>query len=196
MQLPERTQTGSWTAPEQPMETGEVLYFRYQAYRRRQAAKLLHVMPREAVRELYGRARSWAKEERVHDTRDPMASLQKYAETLLPLPPFEVWLADRDAFPMGHLEDYSEGPYAPPVGRPGRVDIRHFDHQGRSWTAALNVFREGDVWRGFLEFSEQQEAPTYKTANIFREDCPRATRLRFHDFEDDELSAFLVSILP
>lgn len=195
MHLSQRVRAGSWTAPERPVETTEVLYFRYHAYRRRQAAELLRIMPREAVRDLYGRARDWARDQGLHDGRDPMASLQKFAEHLLPLPPFEVWLEDRGTHPLAHIEENSDGPYAPPVGRPGRVETRVFRHGGRRWDSSLLVFREGEAWKGFLEFQEREGGPTYKTATIFREDSAAEVRLRFCDFSDDALSAFLLSAL-
>ena len=195
MQASERMQSGSWTAPERLVETTEVLYFRYQAYRRRQAAKLLHVMPREAVRELYGQARDWARQRGLHDGRDPMATIQRFAMEILPLPPFDVWLEDRRRHPISHLEEYSDDPHAPPVGRPGRIDTRAFRHGGRAWKVSLHVFREREAWRGFLEFEEKAGGPGYKTANIFREDSATQVRRRFEDFDDGTLSAFLLSVV-
>ena len=195
MQAGEQIQQGSWTAPERLRESREVLYLRYQAYRRRQAAKLLHVMPREAVRELFAVAREWAREQGLHDGRDPMATLHRYALEILPLPPFEVWLQDRSLNPLAHLEEYSYDPHAPEVGRPGRLESRTFRHQSRSWRAALFVFREGDAWRGFVEFDEGRGAPSYKTANIFREESAGAVKARFHEFDEASLCSFLVSAL-
>ena len=196
MITPQTTQTRSWTPPEQPVETREVLYLRYHAYRRRQAAQLLHVIPREAVRDLYARAREWAKERGLHDGRDPMASLKKFAEELLPLPTFEVWLADRERFPLCHLEDYTESAHAPRVSRPGKVEEREIGRDGRRWIGSLNVFREGDVWRGFIRFRERGKTQRYHTANIFREDSATEIRRRFREFDREALGAFLLSVLP
>ena len=118
----EQAWTQSWKAPrDHPAETTEVLYLKYHGYRRRQAARLLHVMPREAVRELYGEAREWAQARGLHDIQDPMATLVRFAEHLLPLPPFEVWLADREQYPLCHIEDSNEGPHAASMGAAGTV---------------------------------------------------------------------------
>ncbi|MDH3223639.1 MAG: hypothetical protein OEO23_07975 [Gemmatimonadota bacterium] len=196
MQAGEQIHRSSWTAPEQLDESTEVLYLRYHAYRHRQAAKLLHVMPREAVRELYAEARSWARGRDLHDGRDPMATLHRYTLEILPLPPFDVWLQDRRHHPVAHLEEYSDDPHAPPVGRPGRIQSRKFLHQGREWLAALFVFREDDAWRGFVEFEEAAGGPGYKTANIFREEAAGSVEKRFLEFDEKALTAFLLSALP
>ena len=75
----------------------------------------MRLIPRGAVRGLYGEARRWALEQGVHDSRDPMATLTRFAEHLLPLPPFEVWLADRATHPIRHIEDSSQmSPVSPP----------------------------------------------------------------------------------
>ena len=125
----------SWKAPkDSPAETPEVLYLRYHGYRRRQATRLLHVMPREAVRDLYGQAREWAKGRGLHDGQDPMATLVRFAEHLLPLPPFEVWLADREQYPLCHIEDSNEGPHGP--------------HDGAAGSAGGPAVR---VWRAVME---------------------------------------------
>jgi hypothetical protein len=55
---------------------------------------LLSVLPREAVRSLYGQAREWAGQRGEHESKDPMASLRRYCSEILPLPPFHVWAAD------------------------------------------------------------------------------------------------------
>lgn len=195
--MAEQATTHSWRAPkDHPAETPEVLYFRYHGYRRRQATRLLHIMPREAVRDLYARARDWARERGLHDGQDPMATLVRFAEHLLPLPPFEVWLADREQYPLCHIEDSSDSPHAATIGPPGRLDDRRFDYAGRSWTVSLHVFRDGAVWRGFLRFRELGLKRRYHTANIFLEETAREVQRRFREFDRATLGAFLRSVLP
>ena len=193
----EQARMQSWQIPkDHPAETTEVLYLRYHGYRRRQSARLLHVMPRDAVRDLYARAREWAQGRGLHDSQDPMATLVRFAEHLLPLPPFEVWLADREQHPLHHIEDANEGPHAPSVGLPGRLEDRRFDYAGRSWIVSLHVFRDGSVWRGFLRFRQRGGTRRYHTANIFLEETAKEVRRRFREFDRATLGAFLRSVLP
>ena len=179
-----------------PLETPEILWVRYRSYRRRQVTKLLHLVPRESIRELYGRARVWANERGIHDTQDPMASLASFAEHLLPLPPFEVWMADRARYPLSHIEDGAEDPRAVSMAHPRRLEDRRFDYGGRKWVASLNVFRDGAAWRGFLRFHEAGRTRRYHTANIFLEETARNVRERFREFDRGTLGAFLRSVLP
>lgn len=179
-----------------PLETPEVLYLRYQCYRRRQVTRLLHLVPRDAIRELYGQARAWASERGLHDARDPMATLSAFAEHLLPLPSFEVWQEDRARHPLSHIEDGGEDPRSDEMVLPRRLEDRRFHYGGRSWTASLNVFRDGAMWRGFLRFREVGRGRRYHTANIFLEETARKVRQRFREFDRGTLGAFLRSVLP
>ena len=178
------------------METPEVLHLRYQWYRRRQIARLLHLVPRDAIRDLYGEARAWASERGIHDSRDPMATLRAFAEHLLPLPPFEVWQEDRRRHPLSHIEDGGEDPRSEATILPRRLEDRRFRYGDRSWVASLNVFRDGAMWRGFLRFREVGRARRYHTANIFLEETARTVRERFREFDRGTLGAFLRSVLP
>ena len=197
MQMREQTRKREPSAPrDAPAETPEVLFFRYHAYRRRQAARLLYVMPREAVRELYGKAREWAKERGLHDTRDPMATLIRFAEHILPLPPLEVWLADRQRNPLHHMEDVGEGPHTAIAARPSKLEDRRFEYGGRQWIASLNVFLDGGMWRGFLRFREPGRTRWHHTANIFLEETATEVRERFREFDGATLGAFLRSVIP
>ena len=67
---------------------------RYEEYCRQQVFLLLEIVPREAVRPLYRRARTWAIERGIHESKDPMSTLRLFCREVLPLPPFEVWLMD------------------------------------------------------------------------------------------------------
>lgn len=187
----------AWAAPhDSPAETPEVLYFRYLAYRRRHADRLVRLIPREAVRELYGKARNWALEEGVHDSRDPMATLTRFAEHLLPLPPFEVWLVDRASHPIRHIEDSSETSPVSPPAEPAKIEERRFDYEGRTWVASLHVFAVGTRWRGFLRFRQSGHSRRYHTAHIFLEKTAREVRRSFRGFDGAALGAFLRSVLP
>ena len=179
-----------------PLETTELLRQRYRHYRRRQIARLFHLMPREAVRELYVEARRWATDCGVHDTRDPMATLAAFSDRLLPLPPFKLWLRDRSEHPLAHLEDEGENPGSDPTTHPRQLEDRAFGHEGRSWIAGLHVFRDGPVWRGFIRFRETGHTRQYHTTDIFGEETARLVRERFRDFDEATLGAFLRSVLP
>ena len=179
-----------------PAETPEVLYFRYLAYRRRHADRLVRLIPREAVRAMYGKARDWALEQGRHDSRDPMATLVRFAEHLLPLPPFEVWLSDRASHPIRHIEDSNPASPVSAPSRPAKVEERRFDHEGRTWVASLHVFSTGTRWRGFLRFRESGRTRRYHTAHIFLEDTAREVRRSFRGFDGGALGAFLRSVLP
>lgn len=179
-----------------PAETPEVLYFRYYAYRRRHADRLLRLVPREAVRDLYGKARVWAKARGLHDTRDPMATLTRFAEHLLPLPTFEIWLADRQRHPLRHIEDCGRSAHGPAPVRPAKVEERSFDFCGTTWIASLHVFVDGRRWRGFLRFREDGQTRRYHTAHIFLEETAREVRRSFREFDGAALGAFLRSVLP
>ena len=179
-----------------PSPTGEVedLRRRYSAYRRRHATRLMQLMPREAVRPLYRRARSGTE-----DGKDPLEVLLRYCETLLPLPPFEVWYQDLVSSPEAHLEDLDESPDAPTSSSPSTVEVRSIVYRGRPWLARQKSYREGGVWRGYIAFADEGDegvGRTHRTAPVFRESDPVALRERFLSFEPVALEAFLRSALP
>lgn len=183
--------------------TLELLRARYRAYCAQQAAALPGLLPREGVRELYRRARAGVG----GPVEDPLALLVAYCRTILPLPPFEVWLED-------YLRDRSAYAEAlESVGAPGRdapvtVELRRLEYEGRGWFAGLSLFRESSGWRGFIAFHPEEPASDgpppdrvparslARTGDIFRGDSSDAVRDRFRSFTPDTLQAFLRSALP
>lgn len=171
----------------------------YEAYCRRQAQRLLALLPREAIRPLYRQARQALVETAAGslDGEDPMAVLRAYCRTLLPLPPLEVWQADVAANPTAHLHDAATDELPPESLATARaVEARLLMVDGQRWTATLDVHRDGDVWRGHIAFRHGHGPQAFRTAEIFREDEPETLRDRFVEFDDDTLRAFLRSVRP
>jgi hypothetical protein len=166
----------------------------YAEYRKRQARGLVRMLPREAVRPLYRRARRAGYAD--GRTTDPLAALVDYCETLLPLPPFERWCEDRAASPAAHLQDLDDSAAAPTAAAPTTVEARAFEVDGTPWVAYLRSFRDGAAWRGYIAFEERVSQRVHRTALIFRESDPADLRVRFLDFEPVALAAFLRSALP
>jgi hypothetical protein len=182
------------TAHHAAQSVREELLLQYRAYRKRQARGLVGLLPKEAVRPLYRRALRAGHGEK--QATDPLATLVEYCETLLPLPPFERWCEDRAASPSAYLRDLDDSAAAPTAEAPTTVETRGFDVGGTSWIAHLRSFRDGDAWRGYIAFEEQESRSVHRTALIFRESDPADLRERFLDFETVALSAFLRSALP
>jgi hypothetical protein len=165
----------------------------YREYRRRQAAELLSFVPREAVRPLYRRAKDEAG---GSESGDSLGLLTMFCERLLPLPPFDVWLIDRQAHPAAYLDEEERGP------RPGQahdhvtVEVRVLERDGDLWDAELDVRSEGDVCRGHITFRSAGRPEAHSTGEIFREATAEAVRDRFLEFDDQTLRAFLRSVLP
>jgi hypothetical protein len=122
-------------------------------------------------------------------------TLVAYCETLLPLPPFDRWCADRAAAPAAHLHDLDDSASAPTAEAPATVEVRPFDFQGAPWTAHLRSFRDGTAWRGYIAFEERESRRVHRTALIFRESDPADVRERFLEFDSASLGAFLRSAL-
>jgi hypothetical protein len=174
----------------------EELVRQYEGYRVRQARALMSLMPRDAVRPLYRRARDASSPDGVID--DPMSLLVDFCEGLLPLPPFEVWLEDLRRNPGAHWQDLDGSADAPTATAPATIVTRRFRPAGRPWRAHLRGFRDGDAWRGFIAF-ESADRPgqdVHRTALIFREATVEELRDRFRAFESASLEAFLRSALP
>ena len=176
---------------------GEGLRRLYGEYRRREASELLALMPREAVRPLYRLARDRRSDGGGSSPVDPLALLVDFVETsLLPLPSFDVWLADFQAHRGAHLQSLDTDPRAADPGSPVTVEVRSFRKGDREFHAGLCIFRRDTVWWGFLAFSGSDGAPLARTADIFREEEPEAIRERFRGFGTDAFQAFLRSSLP
>jgi hypothetical protein len=125
-----------------------------------------------------------------------MEVLLAYLERLLPLPPLEVWLADRARSPEAHLHDIGDSAEAPAADAPVTVESRDVSLAGRPWAAHLRSFREGGAWRGFIAFEDRLSSEVHRTALIFRESDAVDVRERFLSFEPRTLEAFLRSALP
>lgn len=182
-------------SPLRPSAGSGELEARYRAYCRAQAAALLPLLPREAIRPLHRAALAWASESgRPHDPREPMETLVAYCRRLLPLPPFAEWLEDVRQNPVAHARAASA------VGGPGSaapspvtLAARTVEWNGDAWDAGLRVFRDGDVWRGYIAFRGPSPGDRARTADVFREDAPRGVRKRFLELAPATLRAFLRS---
>ncbi|MFP3947551.1 MAG: hypothetical protein ACLFWG_02375 [Longimicrobiales bacterium] len=170
----------------------------YDSYARRQAQGLLDLIPREGLRPLYGRAREWALERGLHDEKDPLATLLRFCEELLPLPPFDLWLKDVARHAEEHLADLRRTP----EGRAGDRESVPVESRtitggdGVEWRAILSLYRAYGVWKGLIRFNRDDDARDLSTAAIFREDDPGEIRTRFRSFDEPALLAFLRSVQP
>ncbi|MDX1648195.1 MAG: hypothetical protein R3304_13700 [Longimicrobiales bacterium] len=175
--------------------SADELRAQYLAYRRRQSRALLGLLPEGAIRPLYRRALEGGGTSATD--HDPMERLLAYCEALLPLPPFDVWRADREASPRAHWSDVEDSADVPSPSRPATLELRSFRRGPRRWTARLRGFRDQDVWRGFIAFQgNEADGAVHRTAVIFREATAAELRDRFNGFESASLEAFLRSALP
>lgn len=125
-----------------------------------------------------------------------MATLHRFCCDLLPLPPFEVWSTDYEAFRLAHRKDSAAFPQAGEPSEPVTVELRAVNYDGGDWHASLDVFRDGDYWRGYVRFRRDPGEPQVRTADIFCEEELPDLRDRFRSFTWDTLVAFLRSALP
>ena len=174
--------------------THQELEAQYDAYRRRQARRLIRLLPREAIRPLYRRA--LAQTERLPDSLDPLGVLVEFCESVLPLPPFAIWREDLLAHPVAHLHELDDSADAPTAETPSTVATRMFSSRGSDWIASLRSFRDEVTWRGYIAFEDQEHDTVQHTAVIFRESDPAELRDRFFSFDEAALEAFLRSALP
>ena len=68
--------------------------------------------------------------------------------------------------------------------------------EGETWTAALSLFRDGVVWRGFIGFRQAPSDAGVRTAHIFCEEDPKDIREGFMNLTFHTLQALLRSALP
>lgn len=189
-QRPDRGEVGAELVEPSATE----LRARYDAYRMRQARRLVAMMPREAIRPLYRRALRGGGVTALE--KDPMTRLVEFCETILPLPPFDVWLEDLRRNPGAHLGDLEDAADAPTAVAPATLESRSMRRSGDRWVARLRGFRDRDAWRGFIAFEDRDTGVVHKTALIFREPDPGSLRERFLSFESATLEAFLRSSRP
>lgn len=172
---------------------------RYAAYRRRQAVRLVQMLPKDAIRPLYRRARDEARRaDALPDGGevDPLALLSAYCESLLPLPTYDVWLSDLRRHPDGHFADLEESADGPTPEAPSTLGVRPLVVRGRPWLAHLRSFRDSGLWRGYISFEEGGSGRVHRTAAVFCEAGAGELRERFFSFEEAALEAFLRSSLP
>ena len=173
-----------------------VLEMRYEGYCQRQVSRLLELIPREAVRPLYRRARTWAMEQGVHESKDPMSTLRAFCRELLPLPPFEVWRSDYENNRLAHRSAGVErSPVAEPM-EPVEIEVRRIEHEAEPWQGTLEVYRGDDRWRGVIRFQLDGEEGQFRTGEIFCEDDLQDLRDRFSSFTALAMISFLRSTLP
>ena len=174
-----------------------VAELRYRAYRQRQARALVSLIPPEVIRPLYASAREWALTRGGDVGKDPLATFLLFLETMLPLPPLEIWLEDRARNLSEHLREEVQGVETrDSKSFPMRVDSRPVDLGGERWRATLHLFRREEAWRGYIQFNQGDDRDGVRTADIFREENPEDVRERFLDCRPETLQAFLRSVLP
>ena len=167
---------------------------RYRAYRTRQAQALLSLLPNDAVRPLYARARSWAGEVGIEVGKDPLATLLLFLQEVIPLPSFDLWLKDRSENLEAHLEEeFTSAPAHRRPSPPVMVESRAVRLGDTPWRASLGVIRHdrGSLWIG----GKKIEGPSVRTADIFREENPEEIRSRFLSLNAHTLLAFLRSLI-
>jgi len=153
---------------------------RYQEYRRRQAKGLVSILPKEAIRPLYARAREWGRETGREVEKDPLATFLRFLQEVIPLPPRSVWEADRARNLADHVkEEFDSPPAQHRASPPVTVESRGMEMDGRRWRATLNLFRRDEAWRGFIVFNPIGEPEAARTTDIFREEDPDEIRNRF-----------------
>jgi hypothetical protein len=179
-----------------PTPASDELDARYRAYRRRQAARLLQLMPREAVRPLYRRALAARPDAEGPFQGDSLALLTDFCEGLLPLPTREAWARDLEAHPEAYLRDLAETVHGPTADAPATLETRTLESGGEAWEVLLRGFHEPSGWRGFLAFRRSGADASFRTATVFQEAHPLGLRDRFRSFEPAALEAFLRSARP
>lgn len=163
----------------------------YERYCEHEARGLLALLPRAGLRALYSLARTWAEGEGV--PRDPIALAVEQARSLLPLPPYEVWLESylRDRAPFLDALGIAS---VPARTEPVLVDVRELDG---GLTVELHLSCRGTDWVGFLLFRGSDYSENMmgqRTADIFRGNDPDELLARFREFRPATFAAFLRSV--
>lgn len=164
----------------------------YQQYRRRQARRLLDLLPREAVRPLHRAASERGRG--AHS--DPLERLLAFCAELIPLPPFDVWVTDLARNPDAHFRDWEDSSEVPTAADPATLAVRELHRGAEPWRVRLKGYAQAGAWRAHLAFEGPALADRHHTAAIFREATAEALRHRFQSFDDGVLEGFLRSCLP
>ncbi len=132
----------------------------------------------------------------LHESKDPMSTLHRFCRELLPLPSFDVWLVDYETHRLAHLKAGAPFPHAGEPSEPVTVELREVEYASDRWQASLDVYRDEDLWRGYIRFHRGSAETHLRTGDIFCEDELQDLRDRFQSFASATLAAFLRSILP
>lgn len=187
---PARRQVGQRGALTGAPETLRDLYLLYCQH---EARELVQILPSDARRQLL---------RRLSSSGEPsIPRLIDLAATLLPLPPYDVWVASY----LGAREPYLQRlgvSRTPERTDPVTVAIRPV---AGKWWAHLNLRQNDRLWLGFISFHPEvglaaEEGPqvglVLRTADIFRGEDADEMRARFLAFGEATLQGFLRSVTP
>lgn len=166
-------------------ETLRALYDRYCQVER---SELLALLPREGLRSLWRHRRASLAEGPL-----PTASiegLREAAASLLPLPPYDVWLRSYLADRRPYLTRLGI-PAAPSRAEPVTVSTREL---APGLWVHLNLVHRTSGWAGFLGFHGPDVPAGLRTTEVFRGGDPDEMRERFEHFRIDTLRAFHRSV--
>lgn len=168
----------------------------YEAYCRTQARAFLSMIPREGVRPLYARARSWAIRAERYEEKEPLETLVRFVLKMLPLPPFEVWVTDFEQDPYPYLRALEFGGMSS-LGwsEPATLERRAVRGGDLEWMSSLKVYQDDGVWRGFISFDGEGMSRSFRTTDVFCESDAEEVRNRYFELTDSTLEAFLRSVL-
>lgn len=169
-----------------------LLVERYERYRLNQGRELLRLLPRDGLREILARSSS----EPEADPAD-LDRLARICASILPLPPYSIWLRDFHENRRHYDADGSGVAAADlPEGTGVTVDVRLFSYGPDEWVASLEIFPVPTGWRGRIRFHSTDHGTVTHTAEVFREELSTQIRERFLTTADATLKAFLRSTLP
>jgi hypothetical protein len=160
----------------------------YQRYCETEARALVELLPREGRRALLRLEAGEGSGESLS-----VDGIYRAARRLLPLPPYEVWVASYLAHRGAYLERMGI-PAVPDREAPVTVDVRPV---GNGWWASLNLRHVEASWVGCIVFHPDpslERAPVaVRTADVFRGPDPEALRARFREFGRPVMEGFLRS---